>query len=143
MSQQSLSYDHPSYLTRVNMKVAKTVAGASGVSGITPFANNIRIRNVIAAVATAGTATTNTLNILAIGTATKIVNGVGTQVTGTNTLGTIALSTSALYATATSGDLNAIINAGSLLAIQNGADATGVAEVVAEVNLDPSATITV
>lgn len=134
--------DHPSYLARVQLPLGKTTAGNATVTNLAAFTNNQRIRNVTALVATAGTATGNLVRFLCIGTCTTFTNGVGTQGTGTTTLGgvAIALSTSTAGVTGTSGDINAVINAGSLFCSQNGTDATGVATIIAETHLDPLGT---
>lgn len=135
--------DHPSYLTRVQNPLGKTTAGANGTALITSFTNNQRIRNVSANVITAGTSATsgNQLIIYCLGTCTTFsASNVATQGTGTTSLGVIVLGTSAANAVATSGDLNATLNAGALLFVKNGTDATGVAAVTIESHLDPLGT---
>lgn len=133
--------DHPSYLARVQLPLGKTTAGNATVTNLASFTNNQRIRNVSAFVTTAGTATGNLVRFLCIGTCTTFTNGVGTQGTGTTTLGSaITLSTSTAGVVGTSGDLNAVINAGSLFCAQNGTDATGVVQITAETHLDPLGT---
>lgn len=116
-------YDHASYLTRQQIRLGKTTAGASGTSAYAAFpASNMRIRNIAAVVVTAGTSTNNTLTVL----------------NGTSSVGAIVLSTNAIGSIGTSGDLNITVGTNTTLSIKNGADATGVAEVVAEGYVDPA-----
>ncbi|HKS73275.1 MAG TPA: hypothetical protein VJQ82_08760 [Terriglobales bacterium] len=132
--------DHPSYLTRTCFNMGLTSAGANGTSGVVAFPNNMRVRNVSATVTTAGTSATsgNQVIVACIGTYTQFgTTGVATAGTTTATLGTIVLGTSAANVVATSGDLNTCINAGSILYLKNGTDATGVARVAAELHVDP------
>lgn len=137
------NYDHPSYLARQQVSIGKTTAGANGTSGQRSYTNNQRLRNVSAAVITAGTSATtgNQIIIGCVGTCTQFgTTGVGTVGTATTTLGTIVLGTSAANVIATSGDLNTCLNAGALLYLKNGTDATGVAEVTGEMHVDPLGT---
>lgn len=137
------NYDHPSYLTRQYDFLGRTTAGTNSLQTLlyATYPNNIRVRNVSALVGTAGTATTNVVKVLCIGTCTTFsAAGVGTQGTGTTSLGQCVLSTSTAGVVATSGDCNATINAGSILALQTGADGTGVANVTVEFHTDPLAT---
>lgn len=120
------NYDHPSYLTRQQVHLGLTTAGASGTSLITNYTNQMRLRNVVATVAVAGTSGT---------TGHKLDVFVGTS-----SVGTITLGTSAVQATGTSGDLNTIVPIGSPVFTKNGTDATGTARVVMELHTDPSAT---
>lgn len=141
------NYDHPSYLTRQNLDLSPTTAGASGtsaqrVSGV----SNMRLRNAVGMVVAAGTIGTNVLSVIqANGTGILIYTSTGIT---TNT-GVIALQT-CVYGTAgntanvtsTSGDMNAMLPAGSIITVKNGADATGTTQVTLEAYLDPSATWT-
>jgi 3D (Asp-Asp-Asp) domain-containing protein len=120
------SYDHPGYLARLLVNMGNTTAGASGTSGRMSFPTAMRIRNVSVTVAVAGTsATTGNKVDIFVGTAS-----VGTVANGTNTAGSVG----------TSGDLNTLIPVGTVLALKNGTDATGVANVVAEMHIDQSGT---
>lgn len=123
------NYDHPSYLTRQQIVLGQTVAGANGTSLQTIFNSQMRIRNVSGCVTVAGTVGTNVRDII---------------FSGTTALGTITYGTNGVNigATGTSGDLNATIPVGTVLAVKNGADATGVTQVVLEAYLDESATWT-
>lgn len=135
-------YDHPSYLTRQSITLGATTAGANGTSQTHTFPNQMRVRNVAAIVRTAGTSATtgNQVIVGVVGTCTQIgTNGTNTIGTATTTLGTIALGTSTALSTGTSGDLNTVLNAGAVLYLKNGTDATGVADVVGELHVDPSA----
>lgn len=142
-------YDHPSYLTRQQIALGVSTAGASGTSGGKAFISDMRIRKCIATVRAAGTSSGagNAVNLLCIGTyvsgfATGLIGTALTTSSGTNTLATIALGSSALYATATSTDINVRIQAGAVLVYKNGTDATGTVDVTMETYLDPSATWT-
>lgn len=118
------AYDHPSYLTRQQVALGRTLAGASVVSIQKSFLSAMRIRNVSATVVTAGTvASTNASAILK---------------SGTTALGTFALSTNAVGATSTLGDLNVTIPAGTVLSVTNGTDATIISDLVAEMYIDPA-----
>lgn len=130
--------DHPSYLVRQQLWLGKTTAGANGTSQLAALSNQTRLRNASAVVNTAGTSATtgNQIIIGCVGTCTTFTAGVGTQGTGTTTLGTIVLGTSTANSVATSGDLNAVINAGSVVYCKNGTDATGVASVSLEHHVD-------
>ncbi len=141
------NYDHPSYLTRQNLGLAPVTAGASGtsaqrVSGV----SNMRIRNAVGAVVTAGTIGTNVLSIIqANGTGIQVITSTAvTTSTGVVALGTISYGTAGntVSVTGTSGDMNALVPAGSILTVKNGADATAVTQVTLETYLDPSATWT-
>lgn len=138
------NYDHPSYLARQQVSLGRTTAGANGTSpNAKAFTNNQRLRNVTAVVGTAGTSATsgNQVIIGCVGTCTQFgTTGVGTVGTATTTLGTIVLGTSTANSVATSGDLNVCLNAGAVLYLKNGTDATGVAEVTAEMHVDPLGT---
>lgn len=137
--------DHPSYLVRQQLFIGKTTAGANGTQTnlMTAFSNNTRIRNVSAVVVVAGTsATTGHQAIIGcVGTCTQFgTTGVGTVGTATTTLGTIVLGTGAANATGTSGDLNVCLNAGAVLYVKNGTDATGTYNVTVESHVDPLGT---
>jgi len=143
------NYDHPSYLTRQAISLGVTTAGNAGTSQGKAFISDMRIRKAIATVRTAGTSSGggNAVNIVCIGTyVTGYASGlIGTALTtssGTNTIGTIALGSSAAYTTTTSTDMDAKIQAGAVLVLKNGTDATGVCDVTAEMYLDPGATWT-
>lgn len=120
------NYDHPSYLTRTQVVLGNTTAGASGTSLVTNFTNQMRLRNVMATVVTAGTTS---------GSASKVDIFVGTA-----SVGTITLSTNTANSTGTTGDLNTIVAAATQVFVKNGTDATAVARIVAEMHVDPSAT---
>lgn len=139
------AYDHPSYITRQQIHVGRSTAGANGTSMITGFPNTVRARNVSAAVVVAGTSATSGHQALLylLGTGTTYTSaGVGTQVTGTTSLGVIVLGTSSVGQVGTSGDLNATVNQGSILFAKNGTDATGTYELTVSLHLDPSASWT-
>ena len=141
------NYDHPSYLTRQTIGLGVSTAGANGTSGGRAFISDMRIRNMIAVVRTAGTSsgTGNSAIVLCIGTSItgyNLVPQVLTTNTTTATVGTIALGSQAALTTGTSGDRNTVIKAGSVLAMKNGTDATGVYDVTLEAYIDPSGTWT-
>jgi hypothetical protein len=121
------NYDHPSYLTRQQFLLGRTVAGAAGTNCYfaTPASNWV-VRKVSAIVVTAGTSvTTNTI------------------LNGTTSIGTIAVTSAAAAGSVfTSADLNTLITAGTAISFKNGTDATCVVQVVAEANLDVAATWT-
>lgn len=119
-------YDHPSYITRQQIRIGATTAGANGTSGRTAFTNQMRLRNVTGVVQVAGTSD-------APGHAVTIRSG-------TTSLGVLSFGTAAINGTATSGDLNTILAAGAVLNFLNGTDATGVANITAEMHTDPSGT---
>ena len=121
------NYTHPSYLTRQQINLGKSVAGNAGTSCYfsTPV-SNFRVRNVAAIVQTAGTSVTTC-----------------TVLNGTASIGTIAITSAAAAGSVfTSGDLNTTVTAGTALSLKNGTDATSVVQVVAEIYLDPAATWT-
>lgn len=143
------NYDHPSYLTRQQIGLGVSTAGASGTSGGRAFISDMRIRKAVACVRGVGTSSGagNGVSILCIGTyvtgyATGLIGTALTTTTGTNTLATIALGSSAAFATATSSDMDVKIVAGSVLLYKNGTDATGTADVTVEAYLDSGATWT-
>lgn len=118
------SYDHPSYLTRQMVSFGKSVAGANGTSCYRGFPSNMRIRNVTGCPTVAGTSATT--------------GHVGIVLNGTTSIGQVVLGTNAVGVIGTSGDLNTTITAGTAVSIKNGTDATGVAEYVAEMHIDPA-----
>lgn len=124
------NYDHPSYITRQQICLGKTTAGANGTSLITALSpvSNMRVRAVSATVITAGTSA-------GAGNCAIILNG-------TTSIGQINLGTSAAGTVVASSDLNTTISSGTALAIKNGTDATGVCQVTVEAHLDPSTTWT-
>ena len=135
--------DHPSYLTRQAIRLGSTVAGANGSSLITAFPNNMRIRNVSAVVLASGSSSVGgaAAQVLVTGTYTQFgTTGVATAGTTTATIGNCVLGTGAVNSVSTSGDCNTMLNAGSLLFIKNGTDATETAIVTIEAHLDPLAT---
>jgi hypothetical protein len=143
------NYDHPSYLTRQQLLLGASTAGANGTSGGKAFLSDMRIRKASAMVRVAGTSAAggNACILLCIGTymsgfSTGLIGTALTTNTGTNTLATIALGSSAAFATATSTDINVRIQAGSVLVFKNGTDATGTYDVTMESYLDPGATWT-
>lgn len=143
------NYDHPSYLTRQQIDLGVTTAGNAGTSQGKAFISDMRIRKAIATVRTAGTSSGagNAVSLLCIGTyvsgyATGLIGTALTTSSGTNTLATIALGSSAAYTTTTSTDMDVKIQAGAVLVLKNGTDATGVAQVTVESYIDPGATWT-
>lgn len=128
------NYDHPSYLTRQQMVLGKTTAGAGGTSILATFPSAIRVRTLNAGIITAGTVVGT--GVGAAGVAVSLYNG--TAVVN----GTVSLSTNAKGVWGTTADLNYTIPAGGTLAIVNGTDATFVATVGIEYYLDPAATWT-
>lgn len=118
------SYDHPAYTARFYVATINSTAGASGTSGGISFPNAVRIRNVSATAVTAGTSATT-------GHVAIILNG-------TTSVGSCTLGTSAALSTATSGDLNSALAAGTVLSMKNGTDATGVYRLVYELHGDPA-----
>lgn len=142
-------YIHPSYLTRQQINLGLTTAGANGTSGGISFVSDMRLRRAALTVKTAGTSATtgNGVILLCVGTCvTGFGTGAGftlTTSTGTTTIAAItALSSSTAGSTALVADMNTKIVAGSVVYMKNGTDATGVASVVLEANLDPLATWT-
>lgn len=140
------NYDHPSYLTRQVSEFGPTIAGASGTSGQIAYPSAFRFRQALGVIAVAGTIGTNVLSIIqAVGTNILQYTSTGvTTSTGTVALGTISYGTAGntLAAMGTSGDMNATVPAGSIVAIKNGADATATTNIAIEYYLDPSATWT-
>ena len=142
------SYDHPSYLTRQVISLVNT-AGNAGTSGYKSFISDMRIRKASVTVRTAGTSSGagNQALLMCIGT---YISGFGTgagtaltTTTGTNTIGTLGnLGSSVAGIVGTSSDFNVRIVAGSVLALKNGTDATGVYDVSLEAYLDPEASWT-
>lgn len=141
------SYDHPSYLTRQGISIASS-AGASGTGGYTSFISDMRLRKISCTVRVAGTSSGagNVASLLCIGTyISGFGTGAGTALTtntGTNTLYTFTLGSSTASLVTTSTDMNVRLVAGSVLAIKNGTDATGVADLRVETYLDPEASWT-
>jgi len=141
------SYDHPSYLTRQSIAVTSS-AGNATTMGYTSFISDMRIRKASCTVRVAGTSSGagNQVQLLCIGTyISGFGTGAGTALTtntGTNTLATFTLGSSTAASVTTSTDMNVRINAGAVLAIKNGTDATGVADLRLETYLDPEASWT-
>lgn len=125
------NYDHPSYLTRQQIILGPTTAGAAGTSCHVGFNSQMRLRQAVACVAVAGTVGTNVAAIL-FGNGTNIISGTMAYGTAGNTIGALA----------TSADMNYTLPAGQVLAVKNGADATATTRVTIEANLDPAATWT-
>lgn len=123
-------YDHPSYLTRQQIYLGRTTAGAAGTSVFFASPSAIRIRAFNANIFTAGTVVGT--GVGAAGVAVALYNG--TAIVG----GTISLSTNAKGVTGTSGDLNYTLPAGGTLSVVNGTDATFVADVRMEAYIDPA-----
>lgn len=143
------NYDHPSYLTRQVIGMGATTAGANGTSGTMSMISDMRIRKAAVTVRVAGTSSGagNQVMLLCIGTSYQgygTLGGTNTLSTNTTTatLGTCALGSSTANTVATFADMDARIVAGSILALKNGTDATGTAEVRMEAYLDPAATWT-
>jgi hypothetical protein len=143
------NYDHPSYIVRQQIQLGNTTAGANGTSGGFSFLSDMRLRKASLTVRTAGTSATtgNGVIFLCVGTAISgFGSGAGftlTTSTGTTTIQAItALGSSAAGVVATTPDMNTTIKAGSVLYMKNGTDATGVANVTVEANIDPLGTWT-
>lgn len=117
------AYDHPAFLSRLFVGIT-TTAGASGTSGQIAFPTAMRLRNCQVTVRTAGSSAT---------TGNKVDIFVGTA-----SVGSVTNGTSAAGSTGTSGDLNTLVPAGTVIATKNGTDATGVAHVVMEMHIDPT-----
>lgn len=144
------NYDHPSYLTRQQIALPKTTAGAGGTSfGVSLGNSSMRLRAASGVVITAGTvgtgnAASNSI-ILAQGTGILQYTSTGvTTSTGVVTLGTCNYGTggNTIWVTSTSADMNATIPAGGQVFVKGGTDATMVAQVTLETYLDPQATWT-
>lgn len=141
------NYDHPSFLTRQDISLVTVTAAASGTSGQrVSGVSNMRFRNAVGQVVVAGTIGTNVLSVIQA-TGTGILQYVSTGITtstGLVALGTISYGTAGntVAVTGTSGDLNTMLPAGSVITVKNGADATGTTQVTLEAYLDPSATWT-
>ena len=120
-------YDHASYLTRQNVYLGRTTAGAAGTNCQMGFpVSNMRIRAVAYTVITP-TTSVSTMTILA----------------GTGSIGTIVLtSAGAALTVSTSADLNTTIAQGTTLSIKNGTDATGVGSITVEYSIDPASVFT-
>lgn len=139
------NYDHPSYLTRQQISLAAVTAGASGTSAGRVFNSNMRLRAATAVVLTAGTIGTNVSAIIqANGTGILQFGTAITTSTGVVALGTCVYGTAGntAFVTSTAADMNALLPAGTIVTIKNGADATAVTAVTLEAYLDPSATWT-
>lgn len=139
-------YTHPSYLARQHAEFGPITAGANGTSCHASYPSNIRLRQVIGALAVAGTIGTNVAAIpLVVGTgivqytSTGVTTSTGTVVLGTISYGT-AGNTSGITANIT--DVNTMVPVGSVISIKNGVDATAVTNVVIEYYIDPAATWT-
>jgi tellurite resistance protein TehA-like permease len=121
------AYDHPSYITRQQIFLGRTIAGAAGTSCQVGFpVSAMRIRNIAFNVITANTSvTTNTV------------------LAGTTSIGTIVVgSAAAVNSVSTSGDLNYTLAQGTVLSIKNGTDATGVGSIMVECAIDPASVFT-
>jgi len=127
------NYDHPSYITRQNLFLGRTTAGAGGTSILYTPITAMRIRTLTAGVITAGTV---------VGTGVGAAGPcVSVQVNGSLVAGgTVALSTNAKGVFGTTADLNYACPAGGTLSIVNGTDATLVATVQLEYHNDPVGT---
>ncbi len=140
------NYNHPSYLTRQQIPMTNVTAGASGTSAGRAFLSQMRLRNASVVVVTAGTIGTNVAAIIqANGTGIlQITSTAVTTSTGVTALGTAGFGTAGntQYVQLNTGDMNAILPAGTIVTIKNGADATAVCAVTLEAYLDPSATWT-
>jgi hypothetical protein len=108
----------------------------------------MRLRKAACTVRAAGTSSGagNSANLVVIGTyISGFGTGAGTTLTtssGTNTICTFALGSSTVGATSVSTDMNVRLMAGAVLAIKNGTDASGTADLEVESYLDPEATWT-
>ena len=120
------NYDHPSYLTRQQIFLGRTVAGANGTSCQIGFpVSNMRIRTV-------------GLNVVTAGTATDTV----TFQAGTSSIGSLVMPNPAANTVVVSTDLNFTLAQGTNFNVKNGADATRVVSVVLEAYIDPASTWT-
>lgn len=143
------NYDHPSYLTRQQIGLGVSTAGANGSSGGKFFVSDMRFRKLACTVKVAGTSSGagNSANIMVVGTymtgfSTGLIGTALTTTTGTNTVATFALGSATALSTFTSTDLDIRLVAGSLMFYKNGTDNTGTFDVTAEAYLDPGATWT-
>ena len=143
------NYDNPSYLTRQQINLGVTTAGANGTSTPFGFISDMRIRKAALTVKTAGTSSGagNGVIFLCVGTCiTGFSTGVGftlTTNTGTTTILAItALGSGTANTSVASADMNTRIQAGSVILCKNGTDATGVAQVTLEAYIDPEASWT-
>lgn len=125
------SYEHPSFLTRQNLCLGRTIAGAGAAMNWSPQ-SAIVIHRFTASVVTAGTVVGT--GVGAAGACVSLRNGTAIVA------GTVALSTNAAGVFGTTTDLNYTVPVGGTLSVVNGTDATLVAYCNIEYNLDPSAT---
>jgi hypothetical protein len=124
---QSGSYSDPNYTVRQQVFLGNTIAGANGTSVYFGApSSDLRIRSV--AIKPVALTTAATTAVVLIGTATAGTIAVSSAL-GTNTY-------------ARSADLNALLPVGTMLAVKNGADATGTFSVWAELHLDPASSWT-
>ncbi len=119
------SYTHPAYLTRQIMTFL-TTAGANGTSGVRALPWDIDVHQITAAVITAGTSATSGNQVFLLSGTSSVASSA------------VALGTGTAGVVGTSGDLATKIPAGTLISIKNGTDATGVASVTVEYNLNPT-----
>ena len=120
------NYNHPSYITRQMEFLGATTAGANGTSLVQAAPTAMRVRRATTVVKTAGTASTAAVNVISL-------NG-----TTTSTLGSVTVGTAAANTVFNIADMNFALAAGALLYFTNGADATGVSNVMIEWHLDPN-----
>ena len=120
------SYDHPQYLGRKYLTPGVVGGAATTTYARTPIPFAAKLRNVSFVVAVAGTATTHKFDIFS----------------GTSSIGAVTLGTSAVGVVGTSGDLASTIASGGNISVKSGADATGTAGVMFEVEMTPDASWT-
>lgn len=125
------NYDHPSYLTRQQIVIGPSTAGASGTSCHIAFNSQMRIRQIYQTVAVAGTIGTN-VGMIVFGNGTAVPSGTQAFGTAGNTIGAVVASS----------DLNYTLPAGQVLAFKNLTDATATQRYTVEAYLDPASTWT-
>jgi hypothetical protein len=123
-------YNDPAFTVRQTYNFGRTAAGGAGTNALLfqSFPYAIRAQQLSAVVGTAGTATTATISLVHISGTT------------TTTDGAITLSTSSANTIVAGTALNALIPAGALCYLLNGADTVAVANVMLTYNIDPQAT---
>jgi hypothetical protein len=123
-------YNDPAFTVRQQYPIGRTTAGGAGTNAALffSFPYAIRAQQLGAVVGTAGTATTATISLVHISGTT------------TTTDGAITLSTSSANSIVAGTAMNALIPAGSLCYLLNGADTVAVAGVNLSYNIDPQAT---
>lgn len=120
------NYQDPSYNCRQIEFLGATTAGTNGTSLVQACPTPMRIRRATVTVKTAGTASTAAVNFISL-------NG-----TTTSTLGSASTGTSTANTVVQVSDMNFALATGALLYTTNGADGTGVSNVILEWHLDPN-----